>query len=233
MRLGFMHRGQARKQPHWVLCRRRNTPGLMCNGLIIMRFMGIRRKLNLALKRPKSDATLCERKGPHWHPLSQLDEIFLMDCYMWRFTRFFWAAFIGIALMTAPIGFGPVWAQVNGGVFALTDLVVEVLEDGDGAEVGVGQELQVEFTSWIVEDGGQGRVFDSSAERGGTWDFVLGAHPAIKGWDQGLHGLKVGTKVRLTIPPDMAYGDRGFNGPVAFVPPGSWVISEIVLVAAN
>ncbi len=156
-----------------------------------------------------------------------------MNWNLRRFRCVFLATILGAALAAASGELVPARAQVNGGAFVLTDLVVEILEEGEGAAIEVGQELLVEFTSWIVEDGEQGRLFDSSEERGGPWEFVLGAHPAIKGWDEGLEGTRIGTRIRLTIPPDMAYGDRGFNGPVAFVPPGSWIISEIVVIGAN
>lgn len=116
------------------------------------------------------------------------------------------------------------------GVFALTDLIVEVLQEGDGPQSNVGQTLVVDFTSWVMEGGQPSRVYDSAQARGGPWSFVLGANQAIQGWDRGLRGAKVGSRLRLTVPPQMAYGDRGFSGPSAFVPPGAWVMSEVTIL---
>ena len=146
------------------------------------------------------------------------------------------AAFVlGFALLVSGnmVGVGEVWAQASGGgsgVFQLTDLVIEDLDKGDGPATEVGQKLRVEFTSWIMEDGGPARVYDSTSERGGPWEFVLGVNQAIQGWDVGLVGMRVGATRRLTVPPEMAYGERGFAGPSAFVPPGAWVRSEVTLL---
>lgn len=122
-------------------------------------------------------------------------------------------------------------AQSKNGVFPLTDLVVEVIQEGDGPVSQVGQTLVVEFTSWIMQGGQPSKVFDSTTARGGPWSFVLGRNQAVKGWDSGLQGMKVGATRRLTMPPEMAYGERGFAGPTAFVPPGAWVMSEITLLS--
>jgi len=121
-------------------------------------------------------------------------------------------------------------AQSKNGVFELTDLVVEEVAEGTGPASAVGQTLVVEFTSWIMEGGEPAREFDSTAARGGPWAFVLGQSQALKGWDAGLRGIQVGATWRLKIPPAMAYGERGFAGPAAFVPPGAWVMSEVTLL---
>ena len=124
-------------------------------------------------------------------------------------------------------------AQNSNGVFPVSDLAVEIIEEGDGAMSERGQTLVVDFTSWIMESGQPSRVFDSTQDRGGPWTFVLGVKQAIDGWDRGLQGIAVGSRVRLVIPPEMAYGDRGFAGPSAFVPPGSWVMSDVTVLEAR
>lgn len=90
-----------------------------------------------------------------------------------------------------------------------TDLVSEDLEVGTGAEATDGRQVDVHYVgvSWST-----GRQFDASWDRGETFDFRLGAGQVIPGWDQGVSGMKVGGRRRLTIPPAMAYGKAGAGG---------------------
>ncbi len=87
------------------------------------------------------------------------------------------------------------------------DLVKEDLALGEGAEAVAGRVVEVHYTGWLLD----GKVFDSSRERG-PFAFALGAGQVIKGWDQGVLGMRVGGKRKLTIPPELAYGMRGFPG---------------------
>ena len=93
-----------------------------------------------------------------------------------------------------------------------TDLVVEDLVDGDGAEAGPGMVVTVDYAgvSWST-----GTEFDASWNRNDTFSFNLGAGQVIQGWDQGVVGMKVGGRRRLTIPPDMGYGAAGAGGVIA------------------
>lgn len=84
------------------------------------------------------------------------------------------------------------------------DLVV-----GTGAEAVAGDTLTVHYTGWLAD----GTKFDSSYDRGTPYVFRLGTGTVIKGWDQGIPGMKVGGKRRLIIPPSLAYGASG-NGPI-------------------
>jgi FKBP-type peptidyl-prolyl cis-trans isomerase len=77
---------------------------------------------------------------------------------------------------------------------------------GTGASAEVGQTVEVNYTGWLAD----GTKFDSSLDRGQTFSFVLGAGRVIKGWDEGVVGMKVGGERRLIIPPALAYGETGY-----------------------
>ncbi len=89
------------------------------------------------------------------------------------------------------------------------DLVVEDLTVGHGPEAGPGQRVDVHYVGVSWSDG---RQFDASWDRRATFDFKLGGGEVIPGWDQGVAGMKVGGRRRLTIPPDLGYGARGAGG---------------------
>lgn len=97
---------------------------------------------------------------------------------------------------------------------------------GTGAEAVAGKKVSVHYTGTLTN----GQKFDSSLDRGKPFQFVLGAGQVIKGWDQGVAGMKVGGKRKLTIPPDMGYGARGFP-PV--IPPNSTLVFEVELLAVG
>ena len=103
---------------------------------------------------------------------------------------------------------------------------IEDLLVGEGAEAVTGMGVAVHYTGRLTD----GSKFDSSLDRGQTFDFTLGQGRVIKGWDQGIPGMKVGGKRRLTIPPEMAYGDSGFGN---IIPPGSTLVFEVELVAVR
>ena len=103
------------------------------------------------------------------------------------------------------------------------ELSIEDLKPGKGSEVKQNQTLKVNYKAFF-ESGFQ---FDSTEKRGKPFTFTLGEGTVIKGWEQGLKGMKVGTVRRLTVPPHLAYGDKGISG---LVPPGSTLIFEIELL---
>ncbi len=105
-----------------------------------------------------------------------------------------------------------------------TDLKIETLSEGSGAETKSGNTITVHYTGTLVD----GSKFDSSVDRGVPFSFVLGTGAVIAGWDQGLLGMKVGEKRRLTIPSDLAYGPSG-RPPV--IPPSATLIFEVELLA--
>ena len=101
------------------------------------------------------------------------------------------------------------------------------IEVGDGAEAAAGQQVTVHYTGWLYENGATGAKFDSSKDRGQPFQFGLGAGQVIKGWDEGVSGMKVGGKRHLIIPPEMGYGARGAGG---VIPPNATLMFEVELL---
>ena len=102
-------------------------------------------------------------------------------------------------------------------------LVMEDLVVGAGAAAQAGNDVLVHYVGWL--DSGQ--QFDSSRARRDPLDFALGAGDVIKGWDEGIAGMKVGGKRKLTIPPELAYGERGCGG---VIPPRATLVFEVELL---
>src|SRR4051812_45977318 len=90
-----------------------------------------------------------------------------------------------------------------------TDLVIEDLEEGTGDEAQPGHDVEVHYVGVAWSTRGQ---FDASWDRGDTFSFALGEGQVIKGWDQGVAGMRVGGRRKLTIPPKLGYGSRGAGG---------------------
>lgn len=99
---------------------------------------------------------------------------------------------------------------------------------GTGAEAKSGQRVSVHYTGWLFNDGKQGNKFDSSKDRGQPFQFGLGAGQVIKGWDEGVQGMKVGGTRRLVIPAALGYGARGAGG---VIPPNATLLFEVELLA--
>jgi FKBP-type peptidyl-prolyl cis-trans isomerase len=104
-----------------------------------------------------------------------------------------------------------------------SSVVVEDLVVGTGATAATGNTVTVNYVGRLQN----GTQFDSSYDRGQPYTFRLGAGQVIAGWDQGVPGMKVGGKRRLTIPPSLAYGSQGY-GPI---PPNSTLVFEIELLS--
>ena len=98
---------------------------------------------------------------------------------------------------------------------------------GTGATAAAGQQVSVHYTGWLYNDGVKGAKFDSSKDRGDPFRFGLGAGQVIKGWDEGVQGMKVGGKRTLTIPPNLGYGARGAAGAI---PPNATLIFDVELL---
>ena len=109
----------------------------------------------------------------------------------------------------------------------MSELIIEDLVVGDGPEATSGHRVTVHYTGWLTD----GKKFDSSLDRNDPFVFALGGGQVIKGWDQGVVGMKVGGKRKLTIPPDMAYGDRDVGG--GLIPAGSTLVFEVELLGVD
>ncbi len=112
----------------------------------------------------------------------------------------------------------------------VTGLQTTTLKPGTGAAIGGGQIAVVQYTGWLYEAGAadhKGKQFDSSRDRREPFKFPLDTGSVIKGWDQGVVGMKVGESRRLVIPPELAYGDAGAGG---VIPPGATLVFDVELV---
>jgi FKBP-type peptidyl-prolyl cis-trans isomerase FkpA len=94
---------------------------------------------------------------------------------------------------------------------------------GDGAAAVKGQTVSVHYTGWLTD----GEKFDSSKDRNDPFQFPLGAGRVIRGWDEGVQGMKVGGTRRLTIPPQLGYGAQGAGG---VIPPNATLVFEVELL---
>lgn len=102
---------------------------------------------------------------------------------------------------------------------------------GSGAEAKSGQQVSVHYTGWLLESGdAKGNKFDSSVDRGQPFRFGLGAGQVIKGWDEGVAGMKVGGKRTLLIPPGLGYGARGAGGAI---PPNTNLMFDVELLGVQ
>ena len=103
-------------------------------------------------------------------------------------------------------------------------LEIEDMEVGTGIEAANGDRVTVHYTGWLID----GTKFDSSIDRGQPFVFSLGAGEVIQGWDRGVRGMQVGGVRKLTIPPELAYGDRPVGG--GLIPANSTLVFEVQLL---
>jgi FKBP-type peptidyl-prolyl cis-trans isomerase FkpA len=105
-------------------------------------------------------------------------------------------------------------------------LIVEDINIGEGAAAAAGQKVTVHYTGWLTN----GTKFDSSKDRNDPFVFPLGGGRVIKGWDEGVQGMKVGGKRKLTIPPALGYGSRGAG---SVIPPNATLVFEVELLGVG
>ena len=111
-------------------------------------------------------------------------------------------------------------------ITTLSGIIIEEIAVGSGAEAITGQEVTVHYTGWLTS----GEKFDSSKDRDDPFVFPLGGGRVIKGWDEGVQGMKVGGTRKLTIPPALGYGARGAG---SVIPPNATLVFEVELLATK
>ena len=116
---------------------------------------------------------------------------------------------------------------------SITSLIKDDVKIGEGAEATAGQTVSVHYTGWLYDPSAadkHGKQFDSSRTRGTPFKFPLGGGRVIKGWDEGVAGMKVGGQRTLTIPSSMGYGSRGAGG---LIPPNATLIFDVELLGVE
>ena len=106
-------------------------------------------------------------------------------------------------------------------------LQYEDTQPGTGAVAAAGKTCVMHYTGWLWTNGAKGTKFDSSLDHGSPFSFGLGRGQVIKGWDEGVAGMKIGEKRKLTIPSDLGYGSRGAGG---VIPPNATLLFEVELL---
>lgn len=115
----------------------------------------------------------------------------------------------------------------------MVDLVKTDVKVGNGTEATAGKMVSVHYTGWLYDEAAadkHGKKFDSSRDRGQPFQFPLGGGQVIKGWDQGVAGMKIGGQRTLIIPAEMGYGARGAGG---VIPPNATLIFDVELLGVN
>jgi FKBP-type peptidyl-prolyl cis-trans isomerase FkpA len=128
-----------------------------------------------------------------------------------------------IFLLAAAACGGSSTSPTSGAPYSQTDLVV-----GTGTQAAAGNRVTVAYTGWLYDSSrpdGKGTQFDSN-----NYTFTLGIGQVIKGWDQGVVGMRVGGQRRLIIPPDLAYGSAGSSG---VIPPNATLVFDITLISVQ
>jgi FKBP-type peptidyl-prolyl cis-trans isomerase len=135
---------------------------------------------------------------------------------------------IAISLSVAPFG---ALAQTAGKTMT-TASGLQIIDTtvGSGVSPKPGQICVMHYTGWLYEDGKKGKKFDSSVDRNEPFEFPIGQHRVITGWDEGVATMQVGGKRTLIIPPELGYGARGAGG---VIPPNATLMFDVELLAVK
>lgn len=136
------------------------------------------------------------------------------------------ASFMALVALTFSLGVGGSMAEGNQEVTTPSGLKYVDQVVGTGEVAVAGKTVNVHYTGWLEN----GKKFDSSVDRGQPFSFPLGAGRVIKGWDEGVQGMKIGGKRKLTIPSDLGYGSRGAGG---VIPPNATLIFDVELLGVR
>jgi peptidylprolyl isomerase len=134
----------------------------------------------------------------------------------------------GVLLFVAPSGA----AAQTAGKTMTTASGLQIIDStvGTGASPKPGQICVMHYTGWLYEDGKKGKKFDSSVDRNEPFEFPIGQHKVIAGWDEGVATMKVGGKRTLIIPPELGYGARGAGG---VIPPNATLMFDVELLGVK
>jgi FKBP-type peptidyl-prolyl cis-trans isomerase len=142
----------------------------------------------------------------------------------------FACAVLALAIAAAVPLLGRVDAATNQVIEMPNGLKYTDTKTGDGATATPGNKVSVHYTGWLYNNGAKGAKFDSSVDRGQPFQFTLGAHQVIAGWDEGVAGMKVGGKRTLIIPPELGYGARGAGG---VIPANATLMFDVELLGVQ
>ena len=142
----------------------------------------------------------------------------------------FACAILALAIAAAVPLLGRVDAATNQVIEMPNGLKYTDTKTGDGATATSGNKVSVHYTGWLYNNGAKEAKFDSSVDRGQPFQFTLGAHQVIAGWDEGVAGMKVGGKRTLIIPPELGYGARGAGG---VIPPNATLMFDVELLGVQ
>src|SRR4051794_18729969 len=142
----------------------------------------------------------------------------------------FACAVVALAIAAAVTPVGRADAATNQVIEMPNGLKYTDTKTGDGAAATPGNKVSVHYTGWLYNNGAKGAKFDSSVDRGQPFQFTLGAHQVIAGWDEGVAGMKVGGKRTLIIPPELGYGARGAGG---VIPPNATLMFDVELLGVQ
>ena len=136
------------------------------------------------------------------------------------------SSIVMMLILTSALGLGGSMAENKQEVITPSGLKYIDQEVGTGDMAVAGKTASVHYTGWLEN----GKKFDSSVDRGQPFSFPLGAGRVIKGWDEGVQGMKVGGKRKLTIPSDLGYGSRGAGG---VIPANATLIFDVELLGVR